>query len=125
MGEENEFKAGIDEKWAYLCYGAKYFEPTMRHIRAYLESQNERVTGTAKVTLYKGNIWVASTTSPYSLFNSSMATFDADLGAFNHNASGGFIELYNLAQKTSAAVGHQAAKASKATKRKATATATT
>jgi len=58
--------------------------------------------------------WVCSTTSPYSLFNSSMATFDADLGAFNHNASGGFIELYNLAQKTSAAVGVQAAKKRKA-----------
>jgi len=120
--EENEFKTGIDQKWAYLCYGAKYFEPTMKHIRAYLESQNERVTGTAKVTLYKGTIWVASTSSPYSLFNSSMATFDADLGAFNHNASGGFIELYNLAQKTSHAVGHQAGKA---TKRKATATGVT
>jgi hypothetical protein len=51
-----------------------------------------------------------------------MATFDADLGAFNHNASGGFIELYNLAQKTSHAVGQQA---TKATKRKATATGVT
>ena len=71
--EENEFKNNIDNKWAYLCYGAKYFEPTMRHIRAYLESSNERVTGTAKVTLYKGQIWVCSTTSPYSLFNMSVA----------------------------------------------------
>jgi argininosuccinate synthase len=113
--EENEFKNYIDQKWAYLCYGAKYFEPTMNHIRAYLDSANERVTGTAKVTLYKGQIWVASTSSPYSLFNSSMATFDADLGAFNHNASGGFIELYNLAQKTSHAVGNQAGKKRKAT----------
>jgi argininosuccinate synthase len=106
--EENEFKNNIDNKWAYLCYGAKYFEPTMKHIRAYLASSNERVSGTAKVTLYKGQIFVASTTSPYSLFNSSMATFDADLGAFNQNASPGFIELYNLAQKTSHAVGEQA-----------------
>jgi argininosuccinate synthase len=106
--EENEFKNNIDNKWAYLCYGAKYFEPTMKHIRAYLTSCNERVTGTVKVTLYKGQIWVASTSSPFSLFNSSMATFDSDLGAFNQNASPGFIELYNLAQKTSHAVGQQA-----------------
>merc|ERR1711937_313046 len=120
--EENEFKAGVDNKWAYLCYGAKYFEPTMKHIRAYLESCNERVTGTVKVTLYKGQIWVASTSSLYSLFNPSMATFDADLGAFNQNASPGFIELYNLAQKTSHAVGHQAKRtlaASGAPKKKA------
>jgi argininosuccinate synthase len=106
--EENEFKASVDNKWAYLCYGAKYFEPTMDHIRAYLKSSNEKVTGTAKVTMYKGSIFVASTSSPYSLFNISMATFDADLGAFNQNASPGFIELYNLAQKTSHAVRKQA-----------------
>ena len=32
--EENEFKLMIDNKWAYLTYGAKYFEPVMSHIRA-------------------------------------------------------------------------------------------
>merc|ERR1711959_744260 len=72
--EENEFKTGIDQKWAYLCYGAKYFEPTMEHIRAYLASANAKVTGWAKVTMYKGHVQVVATGSPYSLFNSSMAS---------------------------------------------------
>jgi argininosuccinate synthase len=116
--EENEFKAGIDNKWAYLCYGAKYFEPTMDHIRAYLTSSNAKVTGWAKVTMYKGSIFVAATGSPYSLFNMNMATFDADLGAFNQNASPGFIELYNLAQKTSHAVRKAAKSAEDASPRK-------
>merc|ERR1719271_1139066 len=88
--EENEFKATLD------------------NIRAYYASSSSKVTGWAKVTLYKGHIHVCATGSPYSLFNASMASFDADLGAFNQNASPGFIELYNLAQKTSHAVGHQA-----------------
>jgi len=109
--EENEFKLSIDNKWAYLTYGAKYFEPVMSHIRAYLDSANEKVTGWAKVELYKGHVHVAATGSPYSLFNASMSTFDADLGAFNHNASPGFIELWNLAQKTAHAVKKEAEKA--------------
>jgi argininosuccinate synthase len=76
----------------------------MEHIRAYLESASEKVTGWAKVELYKGHVHVAATGSPYSLFNANMSTFDADLGAYNHNASPGFIELWNLAQKTAHAV---------------------
>merc|ERR1711964_169887 len=88
--EENEFKAGIDHKWSYLTYGAKYLEPTMKHIRAYLQSANERVTGWARVDLYKGNIRVDACGSPYSLFNAAMA---------------GFIELYTLAQRMSHSVG--------------------
>jgi len=76
----------------------------MDHIRAYYASASSKVTGWAKVTLYKGHIHVCATGSPYSLFNASMASFDADLGAFNQNASPGFIELWNLAQKTASAV---------------------
>merc|ERR1719158_2735579 len=66
--EENEFKTYIDQKWAYLTYGAKFFEPTMSHIRAYLLSANEKVTGWAKVEMYKGHLQVVATGSPYSLF---------------------------------------------------------
>merc|ERR1712216_781865 len=69
-----------------LIAAHKYFEPVMEHIRAYLESASEKVTGWAKVELYKGHVHVAATGSPYSLFNANMSTFDADLGAYNHNA---------------------------------------
>lgn len=97
--EENELKAFLDNKWAYLTYGAKWFEPTMSHIRAYINDQNEKVTGWVKVKLYKGNINVVACKSDNSLFNASLATFERS-AAFNQNASAGFIELYNLAQKT-------------------------
>lgn len=97
--EENELKTVMDQKWAYLCYGAKYFEPVMDNIRAYINEQNKKVTGEVTVRLYKGNCEVVALTSPYSLFDENLATFNKS-AEFNQNASAGFIELWNLPQKT-------------------------
>ncbi len=97
--EENEFKTLIDQKWAYLAYAAKWFDPVMRHIIAYQDSQNKKVTGNVQVELYKGNCTIVSLDSPYSLFDESLATFDKN-SKFNQNSSAGFIEIWNLAQKT-------------------------
>ena len=95
----NELKKTLDEKWAYLCYGAKWFDPSMDAIHAFQDSANQRVNGTVKVKLYKGKADVVAMESPYSLFDANLATFNKD-ASFNQNASAGFIEIYNLAQKT-------------------------
>jgi len=97
--EENELKTLMDQKWAYLVYGAKYFEPVLDNIRAYINEQNQKVTGKVTVRLYKGNCDVVALSSPYSLFDENLATFNKS-AAFNQNASSGFIELWNLPQKT-------------------------
>jgi argininosuccinate synthase len=97
--EENELKTLMDQKWAYLLYGAKYYEPVMDNIRAYINEQNKKVSGEVTVRLYKGNCEVVSLNSPYSLFDENLATFNKS-AAFNQNASAGFIELWNLPQKT-------------------------
>ncbi len=96
---ENEMKAMIDQKWAYLCYCAKWFEPTMDHLNAYINSVNAKVTGKVKVKLFKGQATVVSIESPYSLFDADLATFNKN-GKFNQNSSAGFIEIYSLAMKT-------------------------
>lgn len=97
--DENQFKMMIDQKWAYMVYEAKWYHPLMYHLAAYLDSVNKKVSGTVKIQLYKGQAMVMAVESPYSLFDSSMATFmKSDL--FNQNASPGFIELWNLPQKT-------------------------
>ena len=98
--EENEFKTLIDQKWAYLCYGAKWLQPLMSHLNSYINNVNKKVTGTVKIHLYKGQASVVVVDSPYSLFDENMATFMKN-DLFNQNASGGFIELWNLPQKTS------------------------
>lgn len=97
--EENEFKTHIDQKWAYLCYGAKWYHPLMDNLNAYIDYANQKVTGTVKIQLYKGKAMVVALQSPYSLFDENMATFMSG-SSFNQNASAGFIELWNLPQKT-------------------------
>jgi argininosuccinate synthase len=97
--EENELKVFMDTKWAYLTYAAKWFEPAVRNIHSFIDTQNEKVTGTVTVKLFKGNISVVALRSKNSLFNENLATFNRDM-SFNQNSSAGFIEIYNLSQKT-------------------------
>lgn len=100
---ENEMKPIIDNKWSYLTYGAQWFNPIMHHLRAYIQSQNQKVTGVVTVELYKGNITVVALDSPNSLFDHNLATFERN-ASFNQNCSSGFIEIYNLPQKCSYAI---------------------
>jgi len=97
--EENEMKTLLDQKWAYLTYGAKWFDPVMDHITAYINSQNLKVSGTVTLKLYKGHHVVVAVDSPHSLFNSDLATFNKN-ASFNQNSAAGFVELWNLPQKT-------------------------
>lgn len=97
--EENELKKSLDTKWSYLCYAAKYFDPVMNNIRSFTKTQNQKVTGSVKIFLYKGNCQVVALSSPYSLFDEHLATFNKE-AQFNSNSSAGFIELWNLPQKT-------------------------
>ncbi len=97
--QENELKTFMDNKWSYLLYAAQWYEPTMHHINAYINDQNQKVTGIVKVKLLKGTATVVAVNSPHSMFSAELATFESG-GSFNQNAAAGFIELYNLAQKT-------------------------
>ncbi|EKD64387.1 MAG: hypothetical protein ACD_51C00013G0002 [uncultured bacterium] len=97
--DENEFKYLIDQKWSYLCYSAKWFEPLMQNLNSFIDKMNEKVTGEVTLKLYKGTIFVTAITSPYSMLDENMATFMKN-NLFNQNASAGFIELYSLAQRT-------------------------
>jgi len=95
---ENEFKALIDQKFAYLCYGALWYEPMMKHLNAYIDSVNEKVSGSVKLRLFKGRAETVAMETPQSLFDERMATFMKS-AAFNQNAAPGFIELWTLQMK--------------------------
>lgn len=93
----NELKEMMDTKWAYLCYGALWFDPIMDAINAFNEQINQKVEGTVRIKLYKGSATVVAMESPYGLLN---ASFNNDEGYnFNVNASAGFIEIYSLQMK--------------------------
>lgn len=95
---ENEFKTIIDEKWAYLCYGALWFEPLMDDLNAYVDKVNEKITGKVTLKLYKGHVEAVAVDTPNTLYDEKLATF---MGGdfFNQNASAGFIEHYTLQMK--------------------------
>lgn len=104
--EENELKTFLDTKWAYLTYAAKWFDPVMENINAFINKQNEKVTWEVKIKLYKWNVTIVWIKSENSLFNHNLATFNKNSN-FNQNSSAWFIEIYNLPQKTAYNLKHK------------------
>lgn len=92
---ENEFKTTIDTKWAYLCYGALWYEPLFDDLNAFIDNMNKKVTGKVTLKLYKGVVEPVAVETPNTIFEEKLATFMAS-PAFNQNVSAGFIELYTL-----------------------------
>ncbi|MBO4325295.1 MAG: argininosuccinate synthase, partial [Lachnospiraceae bacterium] len=79
----------------------KWFTPLRESLQAFIEKSQEFVTGEVKMKLYKGNIIKQGTTSPYSLYNESIASFTTgDL--YNHKDAEGFINLFGLSLKVRA-----------------------
>jgi len=93
---QNNFKSSLDNHWAYLCYAGLWFEPLRTDIDAYMAAANEFVTGEVTMKLYKGSAAVVARTSPYALYDQSLAGFGESGGAFSQHASPGFIELFSL-----------------------------
>ena len=94
-------KMNIANKFAQIIYEGKWFTPLREAVQAFIEKTQENVTGEVKFKLYKGNIIKAGTTSPYSLYNESIASFKTgDL--YDHHDADGFINLFGLSLKVRA-----------------------
>ncbi len=88
-------------KFTGLVYDGKWYTPLREALSAYFDKVNETVTGSVKLKLYKGNITPAGATSPYSLYNASIASFTTgDL--YDHKDANGFINLFGLPLKVRA-----------------------
>lgn len=99
--ETLSFKKTIGDKFADVVYEGKWWSPLREALQAFVTSTQQRVTGDVKVKLYKGNIIKAGTTSPYSLYSESLASFTTgDL--YNHKDAEGFINLFGLSTKVRA-----------------------
>lgn len=99
--ETLKYKKNVDNEFADVVYSAKWFSPLREALQAFVESTQKYVTGECKMKLYKGNIIKQGTTSPYSLYNESIASFTTgDL--YDHHDATGFINLYGLSTKVRA-----------------------
>ena len=96
--ETTKMKLDMGNLFAQIVYEGKWFTPLREAVQAFIESTQQYVTGDVKFKLYKGNIIKAGETSPYSLYNESIASFTTgDL--YDHRDAEGFINLFGLSSK--------------------------
>ncbi|MCR9237371.1 MAG: argininosuccinate synthase [Alphaproteobacteria bacterium] len=87
-------------KYAELIYNGFWFSPEREMIQALIDKSQEHVTGTVTLKLYKGNADVIARTSPYSLYDEDLVTFEEGAVAYDHNDAAGFIRLNALRLRT-------------------------
>lgn len=97
------FKQHVDLEWAYLVYAGLWMDPLREDLDAFINKTQDRVTGEVRVKLYKGCATVVGRSSPYSLYDMSLATYNID-SSFDQSAAGGFIELWGLATRVAGAL---------------------
>ena len=96
--ETAHYKSLVAQKLAELVYNAQWFTPLTEAILSFVKTTQKTVTGDVKLKLYKGNMINAGVTSPYSLYDPEIATFDED-DVYDQAEAGGFINLYGLPTK--------------------------
>ena len=99
--ETARVKQYLSIKFADIVYNGQWFTPLREAEQAFIEKTQEYVTGEVKFKLYRGNIIKAGTTSPYSLYNESIASFTTG-DQYDHHDAEGFINLFGLSTKVRA-----------------------
>ena len=94
-------KKDLGNIFADVVYEGKWFTPLREALEAFVKVTQEYVTGEVKFKLYKGNIIRMGTTSPYSMYSESIASFTTG-ELYNHKDAEGFINLFGLSLKVRA-----------------------
>ncbi|TDO98797.1 argininosuccinate synthase [Marinomonas balearica] len=103
--EAMHLKDEIMPRYAKVIYNGFWWSEERRMLQALIDTSQEFVSGTVRLKLYKGNIEVVGRKSPYSLFDSAVATFEDDAGAYDQKDAAGFIKLNALRMRIAAQKG--------------------
>ena len=95
-GGSMHLKDQLMPKYAELIYNGFWFSPEREMLQAAIDLSQQKVTGTVKVKLYKGNVSVIGRESPYSLYDQDLVTFEEGVQAYDHKDAAGFIKLNAL-----------------------------
>jgi len=98
---ELNFKRLVDTAWSELVYTGLWVDPLKEDLDAFVESTQERVSGTVTLKLYKGGMRVVGRSSPYSIYDPKLATYSSE-STFNQRLAEGFIEIWGLPSRVSA-----------------------
>src|SRR5882724_3996166 len=97
---QNNFKGSLESHWAYLCYAGLWHEPLRSDLDAFMLSANRYVTGEVTMKLYKGSATPVARSSPFALYERSLASFGESGGELSQSASPGFSDLLSLQSRT-------------------------
>ncbi len=92
------YKLGVEQKWAELVYNGMWYSPLKEALDGFIDTTQQLVTGDVRVRFYKGSCVTVGRRSPYSLYDYSLATYDA-ADTFDHAAAAGFVQLWGLPTK--------------------------
>jgi argininosuccinate synthase len=101
-------KDELAQRYADLVYEGRWWTTEREALDALVDVTQRTVTGTVRVRLFKGTASVIGRESPFSLYLSRYATFEAD-GIYNHADAAGFIRLFGLPLRIGAEVKQRAA----------------
>ena len=101
--EAAHLKDSLMPRYAELIYYGFWFAPEREMIQAMADTSQERVEGTVRLKLYKGNVIIVGRRSPQSLYSDELVTFEDDRGAYDQKDAEGFIRLNALRLRTLAA----------------------
>jgi argininosuccinate synthase len=93
-------KDDLMPRYAEMIYYGFWFSPEREMLQTLIDKSQEFVTGTVRLKLYKGNVIVIGRSSPYSLYNQDLVTFEDDQGAYDQKDAQGFIKLNGLRLRT-------------------------
>ena len=100
--QTGHLKDELMPKYAQLIYDGFWWSPEREALQAFIDQSQEFVAGSVKLGLYKGNITVKERTSPHSLYDSKIVTFEDDENAYNQADATGFIKINSLRLKANA-----------------------
>jgi argininosuccinate synthase len=89
-------KAQLGDFYGMMMHEAQYFDPALRDIEAFLTSSQETVTGTVTLSLFKGGVHIEGTSSPYSLFDTGVATYGESNQLWDGRDARGFARILGL-----------------------------
>ena len=106
--EVAHLKDELMPKYAKLIYNGYWWSPERKMLQAAIDFSQKNVNGSVRLKLYKGNVSVVGRTSDSdSLFDSTIATFDDDKGAYDQSDAEGFIKLNALRLRIAAKAGRK------------------
>ncbi|MBO9621475.1 MAG: argininosuccinate synthase [Sphingomonas sp.] len=89
-------KDELAPRYAELIYNGFWFAPEREMLQAAIDYSQEKVSGTVRLKLYKGGVYVVGRKSPNTLYSEKVVTFEDDQGAYDQRDAAGFIKLNAL-----------------------------